>query len=243
MDCNFFCWQQIWNLVVGEQIGWCGFVYFTCFGEQFNVKLRCYGIVVILKRDVHERKIRYCWFLKAYLIYKFITSVCDRARRRGRPGSAQHSRTREFRPIGSGPAQHCDGAWCSTGLVGFGPDTGLADFDLSGPARHSTVMELGLHADRARPSTPELLDFDRLGPAWGCPNRIISLWKIEPRHRENVCVFVMFLQIVFIDLWRFWCAVDGSRFENERWFYWWFYCRYVCMCLLVVLCFRKLILL
>jgi hypothetical protein len=55
-----------------------------------------------------------------------------------------------------------------------------------------------------------------------------------------MCVcFVMFLQIVFIDLWRFWCDVDGSRFENERWFY----CRYVCMCLLVVLCFRKVILL
>jgi hypothetical protein len=143
MDCNFFCWQQIWNLVVGEQIGWCGFVYFTCFGEQFNVKLRCYGIVVILKRDVHERKIRYCWFLKAYLIYKFNTSICDGAWRWGRPGSAQPDlristdwvrpgttlwrslvfnwtrgfwaryRTRGFRPIRPGPAQHCDGAWLS----------------------------------------------------------------------------------------------------------------------------------
>ncbi len=40
------------------------------------MKLRCYGIVVILKRDVqlaHERKIRYCYSSRPIL---YINSLC-----------------------------------------------------------------------------------------------------------------------------------------------------------------------
>jgi hypothetical protein len=63
------------------------------------------------------------------LYNKFTTSVCD--------GAQVHHR----RTTGPGPAK--------TGLMGFGEKTGFrskkrdSDFDESGPARHSTVTEVG----------------------------------------------------------------------------------------------------
>ncbi len=85
-------------------------------------------------------------FLKAYLIYKFIMSVCDGARCWSWLGPARHSRTRGFQP--TGPARH--------GIV-----TELSvqpDSRISGPISDSRIStywaQLGTaqHCDGARRS-------------------------------------------------------------------------------------------
>ncbi len=82
------------------------------------MKLRCYGIVVILKRDVqlaHEKKIRYCYSSRPI---SYINSLRLSVTELG----IKVNRVRSGTP-------------------------GLADFDRSGPAWHGIVTEFEVQLD------------------------------------------------------------------------------------------------
>jgi len=72
-------------------------------------------------------------------------------------------------------------------------------------------MELGLSQtdDRARPGTPELPDFDRLGLLWGCRAGSVTESRSGPARHPHGCDGAWHKRVVCV--WRGRAAVAGAE--------------------------------